>query len=192
MTDCWTNALYPARPVILGRRLYPVSLGHCLVLWSAGSPYVGAAMRLPGIEDALLAIYLLSFPWGRVVPAVLCRWRLRLSCWWWGARHAGKLAGASLDLKAYLDESLAYPPEYEAEDGNGAGGKGHASGVPWPWCLLWLMMTRMPKAEALRMPVAEVIALTTCKAAENGAQFVSPQDRAAEDILEALDRKAAG
>lgn len=170
MPDCWTNALYPHRPTILGRRLYPVSVAHCLVLWAAGSPLIGASRRGAELEDVLLAIYLLSVNPGRVVAVSRSGRRVRMACWWWGLWHSRKLIGATAQITDYIMASTAYPAIWTDPS---RGKERRPSGIPWPWALLWILMERMPRAEAMDLPVSEAIALAACRAGENGVEFVS-------------------
>ena len=119
----FARAVFPPRVRLGGRRLEALSLGHCLLLEHAGSPFApfGGAEREPNAGDVALAWFLLSRPY-RAAADTVDRWPARWALWRFAALRAGQHEADAAALAGWIADQCALPEHVVNRPGEGRRG----------------------------------------------------------------------
>ncbi len=169
MDTCFDRVWACNRPTIMRRRMEVFTLGHAAVLWSMRSPCVSAVPDLPTVGDCIASGYICSVPWRDALKAAQCPGRVTRQCEQWGeaCSRDDLQAGAAAVLR-YIRESCETPTPIKRKDASP-----HDPGVPWPWQVAWSQKVLPPLV--WDVPCVEALAWYACRAAENGAEFLTEQ-----------------
>ena len=184
MQACYVNALVSAPPVVLGRRLLPLSLGHVAVLDACGSPFVrGEEWQA---ADVVFAVWACSQPQDALRAAVNADPdRLAREARRWGRRcKPWQIAAAAPLLVQYVIDGMAAPRRWDSPEAKRV--------IPWWLSVAWSLMggdvTREEYVWA--MPAARAIAYASAEAARRGDESLMSEDEI-KVIDEARKAKAA-
>jgi len=177
MQAAWTQAALYEPPVILGRKLQPLSPLHLLILDSVDSPFISGGKS--DIQDLVLAVHTCCLKWEtrqNIFPEddALKAWGTEQAKTDWREELAA--------FQLYLSESWVIPEKWDAKDGD----KCKANGA-YHMALFCMRNLNMPEAEAWNCPVARIVCYRECYAEQETGKsdLVSPDERTSIDKLKA-------
>jgi hypothetical protein len=182
---CFDRSLAVGRPVLMGRRMVPFSLGHARLLFAMRSPLVDAADRPSTIDDAIAAAYLCSMPWTAAQRVILDPNRVARDCRRWGRRCGPDgLASEACAVRQWLVESMSIPEAWQRPEA-----MAHDPGIPWPWLVAWMIKARVPNPWDI--PCVEAMSWYCAACAEQGTQFQTEAQKAAAAGVVVTPKEAA-
>lgn len=170
--------MFPRGERVLGWRLLPLTLGHCLLLERLGSPFMPeGARRSPGPGDVAMVLWACSRPWLRAFRSV-SGWRARWARAWIAGKVRRRLPEAIAALIGFIERQTSGPRVISV----------HSSGqleAPAFAALLATLMAElnMPDSAALDRPVAWCRWMAVTQAERSG--LVRLRGQPTEDLIAA-------
>ena len=177
MDQVFQNAFRPPRPVILGRQLHPLSLGHLVLLESGGCIFTDPApMRPANAGDLAAAVWVCSQKATDLRMAdnapqdkEMIRWGLQMR-----KRDLRVERCAFID---YLTTSLRFPKAWETDNN-----KKPVSA--WQFAVASaLIESGVAHGDVWDMPVSEALALYAAVQERKGLELMTPEEQKAVDAI---------
>lgn len=181
MQEVFVNALYHEEPVVLRRRLLPLSLGHIYILLAVDSPYVlGGECSL---FDLAFAVGVCTRTW-EAGQEWLRSPRVFKDAEKWGGKCRGMdMEAENKTFAAYMDDYTKMPERWEPKsDGKGSNSAQH----PWPLIIATKLKDSVGESRAWNMCLPMALAYWSAAAELMGDKsLVSDADYEAIKQLEA-------
>lgn len=178
------NRLTTAGETIAGFRLYPPTVGHCLLLGDLGIDLYG----IDAFPDLLLTAFVLAHKTAEGAQHDLESWWCGPFMRWWGKR-SGNAGNAERDVERF--QAFLKANTSSAEVVVAQGKSGRTMGSPWAWRLYAALIGEcgMTRTEALRIPILEAQLLTTALGEIRGnVELWTDRDQAFWDWCDEQDR----
>lgn len=174
MQLCYQNAFIARPPVVFGRQLEPLSLGHVYLLTVQGSPLMDGGPVTQG--DIVTAVFICSSPFKEAIDRLVSPDCLS-SAVEWGKEN--RSANSEAECKAFMDyfrSYFQYPERYLEHKVNGVSVKQSKSAVPWFYVIAWSLMERVSEERAWNMPLPLAFSYHAANAQFNGDEMLVPDD----------------
>jgi hypothetical protein len=182
MYDCYYNALFVHCPLVLGRQMQPISMGHALLLIAIKSPVLSGDFENALRADILPAIYICSMPYADAVAKIKVG-EFESDCKAWG-ESVSLLGNETAEFDAFLEyfkEHIKFPPRYEYISKGGKIIKPEEGAVPWPFTIAWALMERMTEDRAWNMPLPLAFAYHAANCQFHGDEFLVKEPKPVKD-----------
>lgn len=182
MDPIYQTAFVPPQPVVLGKRLLPLSLGHLVLLDGAESIFVSQKpTRRATAGDLAAAVWICSQKAGDLRMNVEAPDQAAMVKWGLDCRKF-KFKAERTAFVDYITSSLRFPRAWYDD-------KSKTPVAAWQFSIAGaLIESGVTRAEVWDMPVSEALALYAAIQERNGLELMTAQEK---KEVEAIEREAA-